>query len=119
MNYSFFQEAALQATYGHLLERASCRQSDQFSSSCQEKAYYSKFGLVKCCRIFQQRSQTDFVSNRELFKFFKPKLPRAICLIERATDNLINFKQLSRKGLVSSSYSSAIEFSNSSRRKTS
>ena len=31
----FFQEA--QATYGYLLDRVGSRQSDQFSSSCQEK----------------------------------------------------------------------------------
>ena len=42
----------------------------------------------------------------DLLKFFKPRPPRAICLIEQATDNLINFKQLSRKCFVSLSYSS-------------
>ena len=28
------------------------------------KKKFSKFELLKCCRIFQQRSQTDFVSNQ-------------------------------------------------------
>ena len=28
----------------------------------------SKFELLKCCRIFQQWLQTDFASNKELFK---------------------------------------------------
>ena len=33
------------------------------------KKSLSKFDLLKyCCRIFQQQLQTDFVSNRELFK---------------------------------------------------
>ena len=33
------------------------------------KKRLSKFKLLKyCCRIFRQRSQTDFVSNGELFK---------------------------------------------------
>ena len=33
------------------------------------KKRLSEFELLKCCcKSFQQRSQTDFVSNRELFK---------------------------------------------------
>ena len=38
------------------------------------KKRLSKFGLLKCCcRIFQQRSQTDLVSNRELTVLFREK----------------------------------------------
>ena len=44
-------------------------------------------------------------------KIFKHGLPTSACLIERVTDRLINFQaSFQRKGLISSSYSSAAEF---------
>ena len=44
-------------------------------------------------------------------KFFKHGLPTSSCLIERVADRLINFQAVVKgKGLVSSSYSSAAEF---------
>ena len=44
-------------------------------------------------------------------KNFKHELPTSACLIERVADRLINFEAVVKgKGLVSSSYSSAAEF---------
>ena len=72
----FFQEAVLQATYGHLLDRASYGQSDQTLQPTLKKR---EFELLKCCRIFQQRSQTDVVGNKELFKCDITLLNSDIC----------------------------------------
>ena len=47
-------------------------------------------------------------------KIFKHGLPTSACLIERVADRLINFQAVFKgKGLVSSSYSSAAEFTTS------
>ena len=44
-------------------------------------------------------------------KFFKHGLATSACLLERVTDGLISFQAVAeRKGLISSSYSSAAEF---------
>ena len=48
-----------------LIERTA---DDLINFQAVVKKRLSKFGLLKCCEIFQQRSQKDFVSNEELFK---------------------------------------------------
>ena len=70
---------------------------------------------------FYSYQRKDIASFGELTNFFqKHRSPTAMCLIARVADNLINFKQLSRKGLVSLSYSNAaVEFSNSDHKQTS
>ena len=54
------------ATYGHLLDQASCRQSDQFSSSCQEKGLVSysysnaaEFPIAITNRLREQQGVTQ------------------------------------------------------------
>ena len=68
-----------------------------FSSSCQGKKL-SKFDLLKCCGIFHQQSgrlrtlQGAVQVSKKQFN----RLPTDICLLDRATVNLIKFyKQLS------------------------
>ena len=58
---SLFQEAVLQPTGICLIERAA---DNLINFQAVVKKRLSKFELLKCCRIFQQRSRTDFVSNK-------------------------------------------------------
>ena len=48
-----FLENSLQATYGHLLDRASYGQSDQILQTAVENRL-SKLDLLKCCIIFER-----------------------------------------------------------------
>ena len=73
MNYSKkYQEAVLQSTYdGHLLDQASCRQSDQSSSSYQEKVELSssdETGFARYKELLKSRKQTGHLRlSRELW----------------------------------------------------
>ena len=70
--------------------------------------------------IFQQRSEKKgFASFNELLNFFsKHKPPTVICLFERATERLINFKQQSQADFVGSKelFKCDISFPNSDTR---
>ena len=65
MNYSFIFKKHRSPTAMCLIEQAADNLID-FQAVAKKRL--SKFELLNCCRVFQQRSQTDFVSNRELFK---------------------------------------------------
>ena len=55
------------ATHGHLLDQASCRQSDQFSSSCQGKILVSS--TYSCVGDFFNSDQTGFARYKQLLNF--------------------------------------------------
>ena len=66
-----------------LIERAA---DNLINSQAIVKKRLSEFELLKCCRIFQQWSRTDFVSNKELFKCcseFPFQYKTNYCAVER------------------------------------
>ena len=66
MNLIFFKKQFCRPpTVICLIERAA---DNLINFQVVVKKRLSKFELLKCCRIFQQRSPTDIVSDRELFK---------------------------------------------------